>query len=73
METQVKSRKKAFGLVRDEKTGEMYLTGFSEYYNKLQSLYKSYPEFERSQMKRFLATASKSVKANFSEVWQQSK
>ena len=58
------------GLIKDNETGEVYLTGFAEYYNKLQSSYKNYPKFERNQMKRFLKTTSKSVRANFSNLWQ---
>lgn len=55
-------------LVKDDATGEVYLTGFAKYYNKLQSSFKSYPEFERYKMKRFLKTTSKSVRANFSNL-----
>ena len=56
--------------VKDEITGEIRLTKFAEYYNRLQSKYKNYSDFEQNRMERFVEKASKSVRANFSDSWQ---
>ncbi len=61
---------KTTALKKDKITGEIYLTGVVDFYKRQQSLYKNYAELERAQLKLFLTTTSESIKANFSNLWQ---
>ena len=51
-------------------SGQLYLAGAAEYFFEQQRLYegKSYAEFERDQLRRYLATASEEFRSHFTQL-----